>query len=52
MAKFLALLEVHDLKQHVTGATHVPSHGVTSQGSTLRGSVAVALRLCPMQGLK
>ena len=26
MAKFLALLEVHDLKQHVTGATHVKGH--------------------------
>ena len=29
----------------------MPSHGVISQGSTLRGPVAVALRLCPTQGL-
>ena len=30
----------------------MPSHGVISQGSTLRGPVAVALRLCPIQGLR
>ena len=30
--------------------SHVPSHGVISQGSTLRGPVAVALRLCPILG--
>ena len=29
---------------------HVPSHGVLSQGRTLRGPVAVALRLCPTLG--
>ena len=31
-------------------AVNLPSHGVISQGSTLRGPVAVALRLCPILG--
>ena len=32
-----------------TALSNVPSHGVISQGSTLRGPVAVALRLCPIR---
>ena len=37
--------------EKINQENYMPSHGVISQGSTLRGPVAVALRLCPIQGL-
>ena len=46
----LIIIYLSQLDYYTSGQTiNVPSHGVRSQGSTLRGPVAVALRLCPIR---